>query len=221
VSTKNRISGALVAFMLVFVVARPLAAQQPPTSAADAPGETSPPAEKRRGFIGFSVGPSTPFGNFADASSTNARGGRAFPGYSSNLVSIVYPIGQRFGVAAAGSYGEYVWRDGGDDDWWQVATLAVGPMYSQRLSAKAALDLKAMFGLITMSPVIDGFGDPANQGNSLGADLRATLRYDVFRRWAVYAEGGIQASNVSFRNGDRKDYRAAISGFGIAFQPAW
>jgi hypothetical protein len=176
---------------------------------------------ERRGFIGFSIGPSAPFGNFADASPTNVRGGRAFPGYSSNLLNIVYPIGQRFGVAASGTYSEYVWRDGGDDDWWQVASLAVGPMYSQPLSAKAALDLKAMIGLIALTPVVDGFSSPDAQGNSLGADLRAAVRYNVTRRWAVFAEGGVQASNVSFGNGDGKDYRAMISGFGIAFRPAW
>jgi len=77
-------------------------------------------AEERRGYIGYSIGPAVPFGRFADASSANARAGRAFPGYSSNLLSIVYPVGQRFGVAASGTYSEYVWRNGGDDDWWQM-----------------------------------------------------------------------------------------------------
>src|SRR5688500_11298921 len=72
---------------------------------------------ERRGFIGYSVGPAAPFGAFADVSPTNERDGRAFPGYSSNLVNVVYPIGQRFSVAASGTYSEYVWRDGGDDDW--------------------------------------------------------------------------------------------------------
>ncbi|HEX4933151.1 MAG TPA: hypothetical protein VFV33_08235, partial [Gemmatimonadaceae bacterium] len=38
--------------------------------------------KERRGFIGLGIGPSSPFGNFADASPTNARGGRAQPGYT-------------------------------------------------------------------------------------------------------------------------------------------
>ena len=177
--------------------------------------------EERRGFIGLSIGPAAPFGAFGDASSANARAGRAFPGYSSNLLNIVYPIGQRFGVAASGSYGEYVWRDGGDDDWWQVASLSVGPSYSHRLTAKAALDLKAMFGLVALTPVVDGFSSTDATGSALGVDLRAAIRYDVFRRWAIFAEGGVQSSGVSFSDGSRKDYRAVISGFGIAFRPAW
>jgi hypothetical protein len=59
------------------------------------------------------------------------------------------------------------------------------------------------------------------QGNGLGVDLRAAVRYNLTRRWAVFAEGGVQASNVPFDNGDRKDFRAMISGFGIAFRPSW
>jgi hypothetical protein len=178
-------------------------------------------AETRRGFIGLDIGPSVPFGNFADASPTNAGAGRAESGYNSTLVNVGYRIGQGIGVAGAISYGEYVMKGGGGDDWWQMAALTIGPMYSLRLGAKSALDVKAMVGLVTLWPVIDNLTTSDAQGSGLGADLRATVRYDVLRRWAVFAEGGLQASNVSFPNGDEKEYRALISGFGIAFRPAW
>src|SRR5215208_7124104 len=84
--------------------------------------------EERRGFIGLDIGPSVPFGSFADASTANARAGRAFNGYTSTLLNLGYRFRQRLGVAASFSYSEYVMRDGGDDDWWQVAFLTVGPM---------------------------------------------------------------------------------------------
>lgn len=51
--------------------------------------------------------------------------------------------------------------------------------------------------------------------------MRAAARDDVLRRWAVFAETGIQSAAVSFVTGARKDYRAIISGFGIALRPAW
>jgi opacity protein-like surface antigen len=60
-----------------------------------------------------------------------------------------------------------------------------------------------------------------DRGSGLGIDLRAAVRYDVLRRWAIFAEGGIQGSNVSFASGGRTSYRALISGLGIAFRPAW
>lgn len=177
--------------------------------------------EERRGFIGLGIGPSAPFGSFADTSSVNARAGRATPGYTSTLLNLGYRFGQGLGVAAAFSYSEYVMRDGGDDDWWQVAGLTVGPMYSLRLNGSAALDLKAMFGLMALTPVVDSYTTADGTGSGLAVDLRAAVRYDVFRRWALFAEGGLQSSGVSFGSGVRKDVRAMISGFGIAFRPAW
>jgi hypothetical protein len=102
-----------------------------------------------------------------------------------------------------------------------MSSLTVGPMYSQRLDARTALDLKAMTGWISLTPVIDGLAGPNDQGNSLGVDLRAAVRYQFFTRWTVFAEGGVQAANVSFLNGERKDYRALISGFGVAYRPGW
>jgi hypothetical protein len=176
---------------------------------------------ERRGFIGLGIGPSVPFGGFADASPANARGGRALPGYTDTYLNLGYRFRRRFGVAAAGSYSEYVMRDGGDDDWWQVALVAVGPMYSHRLNAKAALDVKAMVAFAVLTPVVDSYSTDDGTGAGLGVDVRAAVRYDVFARWAVFAEGGLQSSGVSFGPGVRKDYRAMISGLGIAFRPVW
>jgi hypothetical protein len=112
-------------------------------------------------------------------------------------------------------------RNGGDDDWWQVAGLTVGPMYSYRLNSRAALDLKAMLGLIALTPVVDSYTTIDGTAGSLGIDVRAALRYDVFRRWAVFAEAGLQSSNASFSSDARQDFRAMISGFGVAFRPRW
>ena len=176
---------------------------------------------ERRGFIGYGIGPSAPLGRFASESSGSGRAGRATPGYTSTILNLGYRFRERLGVAAAFAYSEYDMRDAEDDDWWQVATLTIGPMYSYRLNARAAVDLKAMGGLMAPTPVIDSYGTEGGTGAGLGLDLRATLRYDVLRRWAVFAEGGVQASRVSFPSGARQDILAMISGFGIAFRPMW
>jgi hypothetical protein len=177
--------------------------------------------EERRGFIGFGIGPAAPFGSFADESSVNPRAGRATPGYTSTFLNLGYRFGERLGVAAAFAYSEYDMRGADDDDWWQVATLTVGPMYSYRLNAKAAVDLKAMVGLMLPTPIIDSYETDDGTGEGLAIDLRLTLRYDVLRRWAIFAEGGVQSSNVSFDSGGRQDVRAMISGVGVAFRPVW
>jgi hypothetical protein len=176
---------------------------------------------ERRGFIGLGIGPSAPLGSFGDASSTNKRGGRATTGYTDTFLNLGYRFRKSLGMAAAISYSEYPMRGDGDDDWWQVAGLMVGPMYSLRLNTRAALDLKAMFGMIMLTPVEDSYTTDDGTGSGFGVDVRAALRYDVLRRWALFAEGGLQSSGVSFNSGARKDYRALISGFGIAFRPSW
>jgi len=95
-------------------------------------------------------------------------------------------------------------RDGGGDDWWQVATVSAGPMYTYRLGAKSALDLKGMLGFFALTPVIDSYTSRDATGGGLGADLRATLRYDFARRWAVSAEGGVRFARVSFSSYRRR-----------------
>lgn len=177
--------------------------------------------EERRGFLGLGIGPSAPFGAFADASPDNPRAGRATPGYTDTMINIGYRFGRRVGVAGAFSYSEYSMRDDEGDDWWQVAGLMIGPMVSYPLGARAAVDLKAMFGLLALTPVVDGYTTADGTGSGLGLDLRAAARYDVFRRWAVFAEAGTQSAAVSFSTGLRTDHRAIISGFGIAFRPMW
>ena len=175
----------------------------------------------RRGFIGLGIGPSVPFGGFTEASSVVEGTGRATAGYTSTFLNIGYRIRPRLGVAAAAAYGQYDMSGGGGDDWWEIATLVIGPMYTRPLGARGALDLKAMFGLIAVTPAVDSYETYAKTGSGLGIDTRATLRYDVFERWAVFAEGGLQASGVSFPSGAETSYGALISGLGVAFRPAW
>jgi hypothetical protein len=136
-------------------------------------------------------------------------------------VNLAYRFRQNLGLAAALSYSEYPMRGVDDDDWWQVAGVTVGPMYSLRLNSRAALDLKAMFGVFMLTPVQDGYTTDDGVGTGIGVDVRGAFRYDVFRRWALFAEGGLQSSGVSFSSETHKNYRALISGFGVAFRPAW
>lgn len=178
--------------------------------------------EDRRGFIGIGIGPSLPVGAFADASVTNPRAGRAFPGYTDTMLNVAYRKGRRWGIAGFFSYSEYVWRNGGDDDWWQVATISAGPLYSYPLGSRAAIDLKGTTGLMALTPVEDSYSTQGSTGSGLVFDTRSAIRYDVFRRWALFAEGGFQFSNVymPLENGHR-DVRAIVGGFGIAFRPKW
>lgn len=178
--------------------------------------------ENRRGFIGLGIGPSAPFGSFTNESANDSRVGGSTPGYTSTMVNVGYRFRKHWGVAGAFSYSEYSMEENDDDDWWQVAAIAVGPMYSYRLSQRAALDVKAMLGFFALTPVVDSYTTIDGTGSGIGVDVRAAARYDVFRRWAIFAEGGVQSAGVSYTSsGGHTDLRAMISGFGIAYRPAW
>jgi outer membrane protein with beta-barrel domain len=174
-----------------------------------------------RGFIGLGIGPSAPLGSFAEASSSDSRTGPANSGYTDSFLNLGYRFRQHLGVAATFSYSEYTMHSGVSEDWWQVAVVTVGPMYSLPLGPRAALDLKAMAGLMALTPVVASFTTDDGTGSGLGVDMRAAVRYDVFRQWAVFAEAGMQAAGVSYNSGSHTSYRALISGLGVAFRPAW
>jgi hypothetical protein len=173
--------------------------------------------ENPRGFIGLDIGPSQPFGSFKDSP------GNARSGYTSTLLNVGWRRGQRWGVAGMLSYSEYFMRndDGVDDDWWQVAFVTIGPMYTVPLSPKAALDIKGTLGFAALTPVIDSRASDSDTGPGLAIDMRATVRYDVFRRLAVFAEGGVQSTSATVGDGVKQQYRALIGGFGVAYRPQW
>jgi hypothetical protein len=95
-------------------------------------------------------------------------------------------------------------------------------MYTRPLSDRAAVDLKGTIGLIALTSVIDNYTTSASTGSGLLVDARAAVRYDVFRRWAIFAEGGFQSSNVHRADADAyMNVLALVSGLGIAFRPKW
>ena len=177
--------------------------------------------QTRRGFIGIGFGPSAPLGNFADASLINDRAGRAKPGYNNSLLSLGWRFGHRLGVAVTASYGEYFIGEVNSDDWWQVAGLTVGPMYAIPLGAKAAVDLKAMLGLMGTAEITDSFGSNARSGAGWMFDLRGAFRYDFATRWCAFIEAGLISSAQTLGDGTPKDVRALVSGIGVAFRPVW
>ena len=179
--------------------------------------QSAPPA----GFIGIGIGPSIPFGSLARASAVNPRADHAAPGYTDTFLNVARRIGPHWGVAGLAAYSEFVTPNDGDDDWWQVATVMVGPMYTIPLGARAALDLKAMAGFVALTPVIDSYTTGHKTGAGFGGDLRAVIRYDVFTHWAVYAEAGLETSRSSFPSGLTGSMGSAMSGFGIAYRPSW
>ncbi len=176
--------------------------------------------QERKSYMGvFNIGPAIPFGGFADKSKTNPRAGRAKLGYHDSILNFGRQKGEHLGIAVSFFYNEHDIEDPAQDDWWQVAGITAGAMYSFPISRKAVFDLKGMLGFIATTEVVDSY--KAGQGVGLATDLRALVRYNVSRRFALLAQGGVLLSNQSMTDGSRTDLRILISGLGVAYRPSW
>ena len=174
--------------------------------------------DEPRAFIGITIGPAIPFGVFADKTN-RPEAGRAKLGYNDTFVNFGKRIGSHFGIAGSFFYDEHDMEDPAEDDWWQVAGLTAGPMYSTPLSPRTILDLKLKFGLLTTKPIVDQY--EVTKGSGFVTDARVALRYNVHRRWCLLAESGVVVGNQSLQNGGEQGVRILVTGVGVAYRPSW
>ncbi len=174
--------------------------------------------DERKAFIGITIGPSIPFGTFANTTNEPGGGG-ARTGYNDSFLNLGKQVGTHWGWAGSVFYNEHNMKAQGGDDWWQVAGVTAGPMYSTSLSRRAIVDLKLKVGFLTTMPIIDAY--ETARGRGFATDARVSLRYNVLRRWCLLTEAGVVVSNQSFEDETRQGFRAFVSGFGVAYRPSW
>ncbi|MFZ4547483.1 MAG: hypothetical protein ACOYN4_08615 [Bacteroidales bacterium] len=179
---------------------------------------TSAQLPAKKGYIAIPVGPAFPVGDFADKSISNPMAGAALNGYCNSLINFGYRFGKRIGVSAAFFYGEHFISDRGESDWWQVVGITVGPQYTFFLGKKFETDLKARLGLLITQKVIDTYANDDGLGNGFGLDLRASLRYNLFKRWCLLAETGYFAADQKYGDGHKGKLQAITAELGIGFR---
>jgi hypothetical protein len=172
----------------------------------------------RKGYVALSIGPSFPVGDFAGKSAGNISAGLAENGYISNILNVGYRIGDHLGACFAFFYGEYKIGEENSNDWWQVTGLSAGPQYTFLPGGKFEVDLKARIDFLMTQKVIDFYGTEEDDGRGLGIDLRATLRYNLFKRWCLLAEVGYFDANQKFGDGHKGKIQAVLTGFGVGFR---
>src|SRR6266545_261125 len=150
-------------------------------------------SRERNKYFALIIGPGLPIGGYADSPTASPGAGPALSGYIDTFANFAYRLGRRGGIAASLAYGEFAMASPGDDDWWQVTVLTIGPMYVKPLSEKLDLELKAKAGMMATVEIIDNFENAKGVGFAL--DLRSGLRYDAFKRWSALAEVGLVTSN--------------------------
>ena len=172
---------------------------------------------ERNGFIGITIGPSFPIADFANKSLTNNNGGPAKTGYCDTFINLGYLFSKHFGICSSICYNEYD-IENTENNWWQLTCISIGPMYSLNLSKKFRFDLKPKIGWVFSNVITDSHLVDNNTGNGLGIDLRASIRYNIFRRWCILGEAGYLSSNQKFGDDSKRKIQAIVSGLGVAYR---
>lgn len=169
----------------------------------------------RKGFIGITLGPSIPIGDFADNSLSNDNAGFAKTGLNINLINFGYKFGQNFGITGSWFGAAHSVDISGVDAMWSYGGLMGGPMLSFPLNEKLDFDLKGMIGFVSAKLDMNELGETS--GSGVGFDFGASFRYNFTEKWCLLINGDYLASNPKFDEGNQKISTINLS-LGIAYR---
>lgn len=171
-------------------------------------------SSNRKGFIGITLGPSIPIGDFADNSLSNDNAGFAKTGFNINVINFGYKFGQNFGITGSWFGAEHSVDAGGVDDMLSYGGLMGGPMLSFPVNEKLDFDLKGMIGFFSSTLNQNKPGETSGIG--VGFDFGTSFRYNFTEKWCLLINGDYFASNLKFDEGNKKISSINLS-LGIAF----
>lgn len=187
--------------------------------------ETKPPVRDfenyRKGFVGFSFGPSFPTGNFGNDSQSihpwsSVEKGYARAGLKMNFLNLSYQFHNNIGAA-------FSWRktahekikSGYQKDYWYNSSYLAGPTFTAPLVKSISLVLKPMAGLGITSLKEEDYKE-----SSFAFDLTGALRYDLSDRWRINVGGDYYYSRLQLDNPPEDLDNTVLSinmGFGYRF----
>ena len=166
--------------------------------------------DRRKGYIGLSVGPSIPIGEFASRYS-----GLANTGIQINLVNFGYRFSENFGIAATwfGAANPVEINNIGP---WSYGGLMAGPLLSFPLSQKAEWDFRPMIGYSSTTAPDLGWG--TEQASSLALNIGTVFRINVSNKVALLLSADYFSTKPEFENVYVEQQIGTIAfGFGVAF----
>src|SRR5690606_1940630 len=112
----------------------------------------TPQEQKRKGYIGISIGPSIPIGEFKEEGSANT-------GVNLSLINFGYLFNNRVGIAAnwfGGAHTVDVSQFGLANGMWSYGGLLAGPLVSTPIGSKVDFDARVQIGFSSANLKIDG-----------------------------------------------------------------
>lgn len=170
-----------------------------------------------KGFIGMSMGPAIPLGNFADEALNNAKAGLAKTGVNLTLVNFGYRFGKHFGISAAWLGGAHAVDTQNtiflSSNPWSYGSLMAGGLYTKNIGP-SFFDGRFMIGYaLTTNPDFSLFLEiesPMSFAYMAGIGIRPrvgnrfTLYFtmDYFHTKPTFKENNFEQSiSVLFVNG--------------------
>lgn len=169
---------------------------------------------EHKGFIGPSIGPSFPLGDFANKSMENENAGFAETGFASNIINLGYNFTQNFGISVSNFYSEYNIGKSSTKMLWKQGGIIAGPLFSIPVNDNLFIDMKPGIGYA--SSYIVGNNEQVT-GNGMGVNFSTSLRYNFSDRWCILSETGYFSSNQKFEDGNKKMQVISL-GFGITYR---
>ncbi len=154
-----------------------------------------------KGYIGISLGPSFPMGDFKDGGTFAGFG--ALTGLQISVINFGYLFTKNFGITANWFGSAYDISTSGvlDNATWSIGGLSVGPLIS--FSANVfEFDIRPTIGFIyVVTPEFSANGIiyvESDNATAFNLDLGATARFNFAKRWALIANIDYMSSKPKF-----------------------
>lgn len=176
-----------------------------------ATNEVTATSEKRKGYLGGTVGVSFPVGDFANKSK-----GVAETGVQINVVNFGYLFGDNVGIAAFW-FGAANPVDLNNSDPWAYGGILVGPLISFPISQKVECDFRPMVGYASTGLPNSGL-DP-KQSLSFALNVGTLFRINVGKKVALLLNADYFSTKPEFKDFEFSQKIGTISlGFGAAYR---
>lgn len=168
-------------------------------------------SERRKGYIGLSLGPSIPVGDFADKSS-----GIAKTGVQLNLINFGYLFSEIFGVSATW-YGAANPVDVDGFGPWSYGGIMAGALFSFPASEKVDWDYRIMIGYSVTSLPGTESGTLSKQASAFAFNTGTTFRLNAGNKVALLFSADYFFSKPEFF-GRSYGIGTLSLGFGVAYR---
>jgi hypothetical protein len=219
--------------LMMFVITSHLAiAQEKSTADETKNGKTKRnEVSRRKGYIGISLGPSFPLGDFAKKENFAFGTGLTGPektsvGLQLNLINFGYLFSEHVGISAAwfGAAYNRTGNRGYELDPWSCGGLMVGPLFSFPMSEKVEWDLRAMFGRSVCSGQPENGGTSTVETNSaLIFNIGSVHRVHLSKRISLLLSADFFSTKLKFKDyganwpgADEQTIKALSLGLGLA-----